>query len=981
MSDLQWENLKEIFHAAVELPSGEREAYLDKACEGNQSLRSAVDSLIKSHEGTNHFIDSPAYQAAAAMLVDDHEFKAGDLISHYEIHSVLGEGGMGKVYLAQDTKLERKVALKILPQRLATNQEHMRRFIQEAKTAAALHHPNIAQIFEIGEQDHTRYIAMEYVAGETLRQLLSARKIEIKRAVELAAQVASGLSAAHKEGVIHRDIKPDNLIVTGRGEIKILDFGLAKLIEKQREAGGVNELTTAYLGAGSHDATTPGVIMGTVAYMSPEQARGEKVDQRSDIFSLGVVLYEMVTGQRPFKGKSAVDTLHAIINQDPLLLAQSNSQMPPELTDILAKAFAKDASERYQHAGDFELDLRRFKRAIESNTLLSSNSTSVSQGITHGFSIKWAAVSVLLIAASAFAGWWFAHSTAVPRSTIELDNLKLAPLTSDPGYEGEPTFAPNGETIAYVADRTGNLDIYLKQISGGADINLTNNPADDVQPAFSPDGKQIAFISTRSSSSSILYFGYDLPLMGGDLWVMPALGGGTRRIAGPGNFPSWSPEGATIIYTSGPQRRQKIYQVSSTGGDPKEIPLKFKTGEPPHRFLLYPSFSSDGQWIVFEADVTTDNVIYVVKAEGGEPRRVARGKRPTWNANSQAIIYSNTEAGKNQSLWHLPFSTSTGELSGNPTPLTVGRGRDTQSAVSRDGKSIAFTALNLSFNLEVLPFDAESGRPTGDAQQITSGNDVIYFMNFSPDARSLVFESHRGASSHIWRVDLGSPAVQLTADPNFNDLYPRWSPDGSSVVFLRRPSDDPQASGSLWLMTADGANPQRLIENVGPFSYTWTPDGNALIYFSPVDSQFYSFDMQSRSARRLTNESNISFIPAVSPDGKWLIYQSTQSGNIDLRAMPTSGGDSQVVVATPHHDFHPSISPTGRWLYFQLDHKNLYRVPGPAQDWRQSAPEKITNYADSNLFLEDPQLSRDGRQLLYARGRITGDIWILSFGK
>ena len=979
MSDLQWENLKEIFHAAVDLPSGERAAYLDKACEGNQSLRSAVDSLIRSHEGTRHFIDSPAFQVAAEMLLDDHEFKAGDLISHYEIRSVLGEGGMGKVYLAQDTKLERKVALKILPQRLATNQEHMHRFIQEAKTAAGLHHPNIAQIFEIGEQDHTRYIAMEYVAGETLRQLLSGRKIETKRAVELAAQVASGLSAAHREGVIHRDIKPDNLIVTGRGEIKILDFGLAKLIERQREGGGVNELTTAV--RASTDVTTPGVIMGTVAYMSPEQARGEKVDQRSDIFSLGVVLYEMVTGQRPFKGKSAVDTLHAIINLDPLSVAHSNSRMPAELTDILAKALAKDASERYQHAGDFELDLRRFKRAIESNTLVSSQARPASQGLTHGFTIKWLVVFALLITAAAFGGWWFGHSGAVPGPPVELHNLKLAPLTSDPGYEGEPTFAPNGETIAYVADRSGNLDIYLKQISGGADINLTNNPADDVQPAFSPDGKQIAFISTRSSLSSILYFGYDLPLMGGDLWVMPALGGGTRRIAGPGNFPSWSPDGSTIIYTSGPQRRQKIYQVSASGGEPREIPLKFKAGDPPHRFLLYPSFSSDGEWIVFEADVTTDNVIYVVNAEGGEPKRLARGKRPTWNANTHAIVYSNTEAGKNQSLWQLPFSTSTGELSGSPTPLTVGRGRDTQSAVSRDGKSIAFTALNLSFNVEVLPFDAESGRPTGDAQQVTSGSDIVYFMNFSPDARSVVFESHRGASSHIWRVDLGAPAVQLTTDPNFNDLYPRWSPDGGSVVFLRRPSNDLQASGSLWLMTADGANPQRLIENVGPFSYTWMPDGKAIIYFSPVDSQFYSFDMQSRSARRLTNESNISFIPAVSPDGKWLIYQSTQSGNIDLRAMPTSGGDSKVVVATPHHDFHPSISPTGRWLYFQLDHKNLYRVPGPAQDWRQSSPEKITNYPDSNLFLEDPQLSRDGRQLLYARGRITGDIWILSFVK
>ena len=981
MPDPRWENLKEIFHAALALKPAERGPYLQRACNGNESLRQAVESLLQSHEETGNFVDAPAYQAAAEMLVDGLKLKVGDIVAHYKILSLLGEGGMGKVYLAQDTKLDRKVALKFLPAELAENQDHMKRFIHEAKSAAALNHPNIAQIFEIGKHGAADYIAMEYVEGETLRQLLGRRKPEIKSAVELAAQVASALSAAHRQGVIHRDIKPENLIVTAGGTIKILDFGLAKLMERQKSAGGASELTTAYLPSSERLETVTGVIIGTVSYMSPEQARAEKLDQRTDIFSLGVVLYEMVAGERPFKGKSTIDTLHEIINREPPPVTQVNSQTPPELADILARALAKEPSERYQHAGDFELDLRRFKRAIESNTLLSSRTTSLSEVGTRSFRIKWAVVTALLVAASLIAGWWFGGPGTTPPQTIELKNVKLTPFTSDPGYEGEPTFSADGQTIAYVSDRSGNLDIYLRQISGGADINLTNNSADDVQPAFSPDGRQIAFVSTRSSLSGVLYLGYDLPLMGGDLWVMPALGGGTRRIAGPGNFPSWSPDGSAIIYTTGPQRRQKIYRVSSAGGDATQVPLKFKAGEPTHRFLLYPSFSSDGRWIVFEADVSTDNLIYVVSAEGGEPRQIARGRRPTWNANSQAILYSNTESGKNQSLWQVPFSISTGGVSGSPAPLTVGRGRDTQSAISRDGKSIAFTALNLSFNPEVMPFDAESGRPTNTAQQVTNGNDVIYFMNFSPDGRSLVFESHRGASSHIWRIDFGSPAVQLTSDPKFDDLYPRWSPDGRVVLFLRRPSNDPQARGSLWLMTADGANPQQLIDNVGPFSYTWTPDSSAVVYFSPDDSQFYLFDMQSRNARRLTNESNISFIPTVSPDGKWLIYQSTLSGNVDLRAMPMSGGSSQLVVATPHHDFHPFISPTGRWLYFQRDHKNLYRVPGPAQDWRPAEPEKITNYPDSNLFLEDPQLSHDGRQLLYSRGRITGDIWLMSFAE
>jgi eukaryotic-like serine/threonine-protein kinase len=983
MPDQHWENLKEIFHAALNLSPNERDSYLENACDGNPSLRSAVESLIKSHDETGNFVDAPVYEAAAQMLARDHELKVGELIAHYEIRSVLGEGGMGKVYLAQDSKLERKVALKILPTEFAANQEHMRRFTMEAKTAAALHHPNIAQIFEIGNQNHTPYIAMEYVAGDTLRQLLSRRKIEIKRAIEIAAQIASALSAAHQRGIIHRDIKPENLIVTTNGQIKILDFGLAKLVEKQRDAGGASELTTAFLHSSGPTETTPGVIMGTVSYMSPEQARGEKVDQRSDIFSTGVVLYEMVTGERPFKGKSVVDTLHAIINVEPPTVTELNSQVPAELTDILAKALAKDPSERYQHAGDLELDLRRLKRAIESNTLLIAPTTSVGKKRFARLSLKWLLLASLLIAATGFAGWWIGSSGSAPPRKNPLEKVALTPLTSDPGYEGEPSFSSDGETIAYVSDRTGDFEIFLKQVSGGPDINITNNKADDVQPAFSPDGKQIAFVSTRASSSNLLYPGVDFSLLGGDIWVMPTLGGSPRRIAESGNFPSWSPDGAVIIYAIGTTWFQpKIRRVAAQGGEPQDIPITFKAGEPPQPFWLYPSYSSDMRWIAFEAGGN----IFVVSAEGGEARRILKGRRPAWGTNSQVIIYSNTEPGKNFSLWQVPFSSTDGATSGAPEPLTVGRGRDTQAAVSRSGKLVAYAAQDLSVNIEALPFDAETGLQIGPAQPATLGSNIIYFLSGSPDGRSIVFESHRGAASHIWRVDTGSPPVQLTSDPNFNDGAPGWSPDGQIIAFIRRRVGEapPTASArpSLWLMSSDGANPRLLIETAS--SPKWLPSGAAIAYGLVSDggqNQIHIFDLTTKSSRRLTNERGVVPICTFSPDGKWLIYQSNASGNIDLHAVPVEGGESRVVVGTSHQDYHPFVSPSGRWLYFQLDHKNVYRVPGPAQDWRQAKPEKITNFPESGLFLEDPQLSRDGRQLLYSRGRITGDIWIMSFGK
>lgn len=656
MSDSQWENLKEIFHAALALKLNERASYLARVCHGNDLLRQAVERLINDHEKSGNFLDAPAYQAAAEMLVDRLELKPGQIVAHYKVLSSLGEGGMGKVYLAQDTRLDRKVGLKFLPAELASNPDHLRRFTQEAKAAAALNHPNIAQIFEIGKHGRVDYIAMEYVEGETLRQLLARRKLDIKRAVELAAQVASGLSAAHNAGIIHRDIKPENLIVTESSRIKILDFGLAKLVEKRGNAG-VSELTTAYLPSSGRAETVPGAIMGTVSYMSPEQARAEKLDQRTDIFSLGVVLYEMVTGERPFSGKSAIDTLHAIINHEPSPVTQFNSQTPPEIADILAKALAKDPSERYQHAGDFELDLRRFKRALESNTLISTQT----QRLVTAERVPKTRVSLLALITGALiilsivaAAWILGRSTAAPKRAVALERVALTPLTTDPGYEGEPTFSPDGQTIAYVSDRNGDFEIYLKQVSGGPDINITNNKADDVQPAFSPDGKQIAFVSTRASSSNLLYPGTDIPLLGGDIWVMPTLGGSARRIAESGNFPSWSPDGTTIIYTRGTSWFQpKMRRVGSQGGEPQDVPIKFKADVTPPAFWLYPSYSSDMRWIAFEADGN----IFVVSAQGGEARRIVKGRRPVWGANSQAIIYSNTEPGKNFSLWQVLFST------------------------------------------------------------------------------------------------------------------------------------------------------------------------------------------------------------------------------------------------------------------------------------------------------------------------------------
>jgi serine/threonine protein kinase len=360
MTPERWQQIDKLFHSALALEPGERAAFLAQACAGDEPLRLEVESLISSHGDAERLLKTPMPQVAAELLFDGQGALArGQQIASYEVVELLGAGGMGEVFLAQDKRLGRKVALKLLPTYFTRDGDRLRRFEQEARAASALNHPNILTIYEIGQSDGHHFIATEFIEGVTLRRHMVSASLKLDEALDIAAQIAAALGAAHAAGIVHRDIKPENVMVRGDGYVKVLDFGLAKLTEREEM------LPPTEMPARMMVDTAPGVVLGTARYMSPEQARGQAVDARADIWSLGVVLYEMVTGKAPFEGETPNHVIVSILENEPQPLAQHLERVPDELDQIVNKALRKNREERYQTIKDLAVDLRRLKQRLE----------------------------------------------------------------------------------------------------------------------------------------------------------------------------------------------------------------------------------------------------------------------------------------------------------------------------------------------------------------------------------------------------------------------------------------------------------------------------------------------------------------------------------------------------------------------------------------------------------------------------------------
>ena len=813
----------------------------------------------------------------------------GQILSHYRVLEKLGGGGMGVVYKAEDNKLHRFVALKFLPEQMAKDHQALERFRREADAASALNHPNICTIHDIDEYDGQPFIAMELLEGQTLKHRTAGKPLKTETLFDLAIQIADGLDAAHSKGIIHRDIKPANIFVTSRGQAKILDFGLAKLAPQTNrvaEGVGASNLPTATV---EELLTSPGVAMGTVAYMSPEQARGEELDARTDLFSFGAVLYEMATGRQAFAGATTAVIHDAILNRAPTPPLRVNPDLPPEFERIINKALEKDCDLRYQHASDIRSDLKRLRRDTGSGRSAAATAGlgSVQQGTEGaivaprglGAKSRWpvsafsALVAVLLIA----AGWIFLSR----HRGQHLPPPRVVPFTGLSGQEDQAAFSPDGNQLAFAwKGSSGEVThIYVKLIGAGTALRLTNSMEPDFDPVWSPDGRYIAFARQSDQGYEVL--------------AVPSLGGPERELRrtrsdlmGQRNL-AWSPDGKLIavIDRASSKGPYGLYLVSIANLEEREF-----TSPPAGYFAdSDPVFSPDGQTLAFArwADVIVAD-IYLQPVAGGQARRLTSDGKIisglAWAADGRSIIFSANRAGL-FTLWTVPIS------GGEPEPLP-GIGQDAYSpAVSPRGKLLAYTYLLENDNI----WRAKGPRSTAQGAspvELISSPRAQSDEQFSPDGKRIVFHSDRSGSFEIWVCNSdGSSPVQLTSFGGPLTGSPHWSPDGRWIAFDSRP----RGKAGVFVVSAEGGEPRRVTEgNWDDIVPSWSRDGKWIYFWSNRSGDWELWKIPAVGGQALQLTENGGFEAKESKDGKWLYYSKFFAQGI--WKMPIQGGTGMLVL-------------------------------------------------------------------------------------
>jgi len=941
--------------------------------------------------------------------------QSGAKLGRYEIISQLGKGGMGEVYLAKDTKLDRRVALKILPAELALSRDRMLRFMQEAKAAAALNHPNVAHIYEIGEYDRLHFISMEYVEGHTLREKIHYQHTELNRLLKYLQQVAGGLAKAHGAGIVHRDLKPDNIMITRDGYAKILDFGLAKLIEIPTpgpEGGTISDAATVAL----EPHSIPGRLMGTVGYMSPEQAQGKtQIDHRSDIFAFGCMLFEAVTKQRPFQGESNVEALYKICYQPAPLVKDFVPNAPNDLQRILRRCLAKDPDERYQSIQDVALELKEVRRELEGDTQIDSTvqpsrtggsvlsqylypssiggtPTETFAGQTHTAEVAPAAattssagviigeikrhkvgfivtiVVVVIAVATGIFLWarFLNRSTPQPFQTMSITRLTTGGRVGNALIKGYTSISPDGKYVVFRTTESGKNSLWVRQVSTGSLVKIVPDVVAKIGgTTFSRDGEFVYYS----------LFDKDDPL--GTLYAVPVLGGATRRIMTGVTSPiALSPDGKQLAFVR-PSSSESDLMIANIDGSGersiarRRLPSYFS-------FVGGPAWSPDSKTIACGAGSFSGNLsanIVTVPAAGGEEKTIAKQNwisvsRVLWLADGSGFVVAAVPqlTSTGTQLWSVSYPDGvtrriTNDLNAYGT---------SSLGLTADSKTLVTVQADKSAQLWVA-----STEEINKARQITSGKYDGDTLAWSADGR-IFYTTPSGEQSDIWSVGTdGSGSKQITSD-NYTEGLGCVSPDGRYAVF----SSNRSGSFNIWRMDLNSGEQNQLTQGSEMDSQPeCTADGQWILFRSlrQGKSTFWKVPMAGGNPEQLSDKSTA--WAAISPDGKLvaLRYFDDQVNANKIAVLPFAGGQPMKVfeISSNFRDIGLGWLGDNKTIVYADTRDNADNLWGLPIDGGAAKP--LTKFTDGLIFAF--QVSRDGKQIALSRGSQTDDVILLRDAK
>ena len=991
MTPERWEQIDRLFHAAIEVEPGDRAAFLADACADDEALRTEVESLLSAHTTDNSFFETSAADVAAELFVRTLAFNPGQKIGNYRILRHLGSGGMGEVYLADDTRLNRKVALKLLPPHFTISPERVRRFEREARTASALNHPNIVTIYEIGQSNGAHFIVTEFIDGKTLRQLINEKPFTLSESLNVAIQVASALMGAHAAGIIHRDIKPENIMIRADGYVKILDFGLAKLTEPQIAESDLETPTLLQ--------SNPGLVMGTVQYMSPEQARGKKVDARTDIWSLGIVLYELLAGRVPFTGETPSHVMVSLM-EDELPPLTNYADVAPKLDRIVSKSLRKNQKERYLTANHLAHDLKQLKRALQLDEHLkgalkavprkeiavpatsresgiptetiqfqSSRRTSGAQHLAKTFSPSkkfWTVATAglvivvgLMFGALKLIRW--NRAPAVPPPPFRARDLVRLTNT---GRVTDAAISPDGRYVAYVAENGGKQSVWLKEVT-------TPNTREIVPPAerqyyggtFSRDSNHVYYIAKEHNNTI------------GVLHRVPVGGGDSVKISVDVDGPvSFSPDGKHFVFVRGSSAGERALIIANVDGS-NERKLVARTGYDAFSFGG-PAWSPDGDRIASGAAFNDAGGSYLtivtVKVSNGlvaplTPQRWKRIGRIAWLEDGSGMVFNafDQSRGSTSQLWYVSYPN------GEAQRITADVQDYDQVTVTHDAARLIARQTQIISSLWIAP-----NNDANRARQILSHNedDASYYyfrtrFSWMSDG-NIIYTSLVDGIPNIWVTTAqGTDNRQLTSNPNGNSS-PTMTHDGRYIIFV----SDRTGFPNIWRMNSDGSNEVQLTKGEDD-SWAWcSPDSRWVVYHSGKQGRrtLWRVPIDGGEPEQLTDYP--STCPVVAPDGKWIsaYYRPAIKAPWQLAIIPFDGGAPVKSFDIPSNVLFQSLV---RWTPDGLGLAYIANRDGVSNIWRQpvnGGPARpLTDFKSDQIFWFD--WSPDGNQLGVTRGTVTSD--------